>query len=246
MDVQLILRHMFAGFVSVDSEQRVRHVNSRAESLLRRQASTLLGRALVDVIPDLAGSPTASVLEGAMRGTVERRVEHFSPTLYNWFELWMVPAEGGLYIFFRDVTDRARQSQTEAVRESLRRILMDAPVAISITRGKEHRYELTNNASRALLGGRNVEGLPARVALPEVEPRLFAMLDGIFESGQPLTLHDLEVTYDREGKGALYTGTFDVTYQPLFEADGSISGIISTAVETTKYAALRRELEAGK
>ena len=38
---------------------------------------------------------------------------------------------------------------------------------------------------------------------------------GCDPSGEPLTLKDLEVTYDREGDGTLYRGTFDVTYQPF-------------------------------
>lgn len=242
MDINVVLRHMFAGLMSVDAEWRVRYVNPRAETLLRRTSAWMVGRELWDVIPDASGGPLEATARAAIQGgATERRTEHFSPTLYNWFEFWIVPAEGGIYLFFRDVTDRARQMQSEAVRESLRRILMDAPIAITITRGREHRYELTNNAARALLGGRNVEGLPARTALPEVDERLFAMLDQIYDNGNPVTLRDLEVTYDRNGDGGRYTGTFDVTYQPMREADGTVSGIVSTALETTEYAALRSE-----
>ena len=242
MDINVVVRHMIAGLVTVDANWRVRFANPRAETLLRRTSAGMVGRLLWDVIPDASNGPLQATARAAMEGGgVERRIEHFSPTLYNWFEFWMIPAEGGLYLFFRDVTDRARQMQSDAVRESLRRILMDAPIAISITRGREHRYDLTNNAARALLGGRNVEGLPARTALPEVEERLFAMLDEIYDTGEPVTLRDLEVTYDRNGDGGRYTGTFDVTYQPMREADGTVSGIVSTALETTEYAALRSE-----
>ena len=100
-------------------------------------------------------------------------------------------------------TARARQS--DAVRESLRHILMDAPVAIMITRGAEHRFELVNTAARVLVGGRNLEGLAARAALPEVDPALFAIIDQVYETGEPVTMRDLVVTYDRNGDGQPYT-----------------------------------------
>lgn len=235
---------MADAFIAVDAEWRVYRTNSRATTLIRRPASQCEGHLLWDCFPDLAGSSTEQELRAAARGsTTERRLEHFSATLYNWFDVWCVPADGGLYIFFRDVTDRARAMQSSAVRESLRQILEDAPVAISITRGPDHRYELVNRAARALVGGRSLEGLTARNALPEVDESLFAMLDRVFESGDPLMLRDLEVTYDRAGDGTLVTAMFDVTYQPLRDPDGSVAGIINTSVETTLFAHARRLAE---
>ena len=123
---------------------------------------------------------------------------------------------------------------------------MDAPVAITITRGAEHRFELLNTAARSLVGGRNLEGLAARAALPEVDPTLFEIIDRVFETGEPLTMHDLVVTYDRNGDGQPYTGTFDITYQPLRGTNGEIEGTIQTSVETTGYATARRESNAPK
>lgn len=156
----------------------------------------------------------------------------------------MPTGDGGLLLFVRDVSDRARQSRSEAVRAAVREIVMDAPVAISITRGPEHRYELVNEFARRLIGGREVEGRTARSAFPEIDPALFAILDQVYASGERVALRDLEVGFDRTGDGTLTHGTFDVTYQPLFEADGTVSGILSVSVETTAFVAERRRLEA--
>ena len=82
--------------------------------------------------------------------------------------------------------------QTDAVRESLRHILMHAPVAITITRGPDHRFELLSDSARALVGGRNLEGLIARAALPEVNAALFDVLDRMYETGEPVSLRDAE------------------------------------------------------
>jgi PAS domain-containing protein len=176
---------------------------------------------------------------------MERRLDHFSPSRYTWFEIRVVPAEAATYVLFmRDVTDRVRGTRTEAVREAVREIVMDAPVAITITRGPEHRYEIINNLARQLIGGREVEGQTARNAFPEVSPDLFAVLDEVYRSGQPHAARDVEVTFDRYGDGRLVTATFDVAYRPLFEADGSVAGILNLSVETTDFARARRDREA--
>lgn len=240
LDTELIVRHMVAGFLAVDREWRVTLANPKASALLRRSSQELQAGSLWDAFIDLAGSPSEADLRLVPGGRIERRLEFFSPVLYNWFDIRCVPsADGGVYIFFVDVSDRARASQSEAVQRELRRTLLEAPVAISITRGPEHRYEVINAAARALVGGRELEGMTARNALPEVDPALFAILDEVFATGQPRNLNDLEVTYDRVGDGSRYTGTFDVTYQPMRGSDGKVDGIIQVAVETTRYARWR-------
>ncbi|MBA3670909.1 MAG: PAS domain-containing protein [Gemmatimonadaceae bacterium] len=245
MNAEIIIRHIVAGFLCVDRDWVVQRVNARASTMLRKPDRELEGKTLWEAFPGLAGTSAERVLRTVPQTRIEQRFDVFAEELYNWFEGWAIQGDAGeIYVFFRDTTDRERAIQTEAVRESLRRVLMDAPVAISITRGAEHRYELMNNACRALIGGRDLEGLTVRNAFPEVDESLFAIMDNVYRTGEPVTLPDLEVSYDREGDGVLYTGSFDVTYQPMRDTDGRISGIIQTAVETTAFAAARRTISA--
>ena len=193
MNADVIVRHIITGFLAVDADWIVRSANPRASTLLRRHPSEIEGKPLWDAIPDLRDTAAAGELKVAESGTVARRTEFFSPSLYNWFEIWCVPdGPDTRYVFFQDVTDRARAMQTDAVRESLRHILMHAPVAITITRGPDHRFELLNDSARALVGGRNLEGLIARAALPEVNAALFDVLDRMYETGEPVSLRDAE------------------------------------------------------
>lgn len=244
IDATLLLRHMSDAVLAVDRAGRVTAANTRAETLLLHRSAELVGCSLDECLPDYAGSQAAGQVAAVAAGTIERRVDHFSPTRYTWFEIRAVPAGGGaLVLFLRDVTDRVRLARSEAVREAVREIVMEAPVAISITRGPEHRYELVNNMARSLIGGRDVEGRTVRGAFPEVDPALFDILDRVYATGERVELRDLEVSFDRTGGGTLTTGTFDVTYQPLREADGTVSGILSVSVETTAFVAERQRLE---
>ena len=242
MNPEIIVRHIVAGFLCVDQDWVVQRVNSRASTILRKPSRDIEGKPLWEVFNGWAGTSAERVLCTVPLTQTEQRFDVLAADLYNWFEGWAVRGDAGeIYIFFRDVSDRERAIQTDTLRESLRRVLMDAPVVISITRVPEHRYELINNGARSLIGGRNLEGLTARNALPEVDESLFAILDNVYRTGDPVTLNDLEVTYDREGDGVLYTGSFDVTYQPMRDTDDKIFGIIQTAVETTAFASARRK-----
>ena len=245
MNSEIIIQHIGVGFLALDHNWTVKRANPRASTLLRKAHREIEGKTLWEAFPGLAGTNAERVLRAAPLTNIEQRFDVFAPELYNWFEAWAVRGDPGeYYVFFRDVTDRERALQTEALRESLRRVLMDAPVAISITRGPEHRYDLMNSAARKLVGGRNFEGMTARNALPEVDSSLFRILDNVYTTGDPVALQDLEVEYDREGNGVPYTGSFDVTYQPMRGTDGTISGIIQTAVETTAFASARKKTNA--
>lgn len=245
MNAEIIIQHISVGFLALDQDWVVKRANARASTLLRKAHRDLEGKPLWDAFPGLAGTTAERTIRAAAKTRFEQRFDVFAAELYNWFEGWALQGDPGeYYVFFRDVTDRERALHTEALRESLRRVLMEAPVAISITRGPEHRYELVNSAARRLIGGRNLEGLTARNALPEVDQSLFTILDNVYKTGEPVALQDLEVEYDREGNGVPYTGTFDVTYQPMRDVDGRISGIIQTAVETTSFASARKQVNA--
>lgn len=96
--------------------------------------------------------------------------------------------------------------------------------------------------AQRLIGNRELEGKTARAAFPEIDPSLFAMLDEVYKTARSMRITDLEVSFDRDGSGTVTPGTFDMTYQPLVEPDGTVSGILSVSVETTAFVVERRRL----
>ncbi len=234
MNSDVIIEHMIAGFIALDGNGVVTKVNARFANMIRIPAREIEGRSVFDVIPDVAGTRAEGIIREVLEMRTNGRVDMFSPSLYNWFDIIVVPTEPDeVYLFIRDVTDRERAIQTDAMREALRRILGEAPIAITITAGVEHRIELMNKAARALVGGRDMEGLTMMAALPELDHSFFGMMDHVYQTGEPMTIPNLQATYDREGNGKMYTGRFDVSYQPMRDASGVITGIVSTSVETT-------------
>ncbi len=102
--------------VTVDSEWRYTYMNTQAERLLERRREELLGRNIWDVFPQGIGTAYETCYKQAMseRRTIE--FEAFYIPMGRWIENRVYPApDGGVTIYFRDVTDR-REVQEEILR----------------------------------------------------------------------------------------------------------------------------------
>ncbi|QYF95480.1 PAS domain-containing protein [Massilia sp. PAMC28688] len=235
MATELLLENTSDAVLCLSSDWRYEYVNRAAEMLLRRKRDSLLGRSHWDEYPTLLGTPAEEHLRTAMGRQSTVTFEQFIPGLYAWHSVTAVPNGGKLVLFCRDVTDRVRALREEAVREGVRSVLEHVPVAITVTRGPEHRIEMQNEFSRALIQGRNMEGSTVKSALPEaVEQGFIALLDQVFESRKAFVGTDMSLVYDADGSGTQRQAYFDLTYQPIFETDGRVSGILHMGVDVTE------------
>lgn len=133
--------------------------------------------------------------------------------------------------------------EAEWERRRLARMFEQAPAVISITRGPDHVFELTNPAFRRLLGGRDVIGLAVAEAFPDLEGRAFLrLLDEVYESAEPYTAHEVPAPVETE-KGETIEGFFNFVYQPLFGPDDRVTGIMIHGVEITGQVQARRQVE---
>lgn len=244
MDLETVLEYTTDAITALDQEWNYIHVNHSAELLLRRKQTDLLGRSLWETFPELINTPAEARLRYAAENSIPVKFEQFLPGLYGWHEVRAVPTENGMILFSRDISDRIRALRDEAVRAGLRNIFEQAPIAIAIMRGREHRFEMQNIMFQELISGRNVEGLTARNAFPELEGQaFFELLDQVYTSGKPYEGKEMLAHYDRTGTGVMYEGWFNITYQPLFETNGEVSGILSLNVEVTEQVRERQRIE---
>lgn len=245
MELTQVLDYVSDGVVALDPEWTITHVNSSGERLIRRRRQELVGASWWSVLAHLVGTNAEQELREAAGGEMVRRVRVFHAPLYAWHVLTVIPSPGGTLLVIRDVTDVERAKQREAVREAVREVIDQAPVAMSVMRGPEHRVELMNQFARQLLGGRNLEGRTARSAIPEVEGQgLFEILDNVYATGAPYHGNEIPIRYDRYGNGEMYEGIFNVVYQPTFDVDGRVSGVLSVSVEVTDLVRERERLAA--
>jgi PAS domain S-box-containing protein len=241
--LQTLIENVSDGIVIIGPEWEVLQVNSRTETLFRRRAADMLGRSLWEVLPDATDTFEHEVRTSAQQGLV-RIFEHFYPSLYAWHKVRVVPLEkGGTALVLSDITEISRRQHSTAVREAVRNVVRQVPVAISIVRGPEHRFEVVNEMARRLIGNRELEGRTARDAFPELEGQGYLeLLDQVYTTGKAYEGQELPVRYDRTGNGDFTEGRFNVVYQPLLEADGRVSGLVSISVDVTELVAERREM----
>ncbi len=141
----------------------------------------------------------------------------------------------------RDVTEsRAAGEAILKERHRLAELFRQAPVFIAVLRGPEHIFELTNRQYLELIGNRNVLGKSLSEAIPEtVEQGFVAILDRVFQTGEPFLGHNQLVRLSRSPGQPLDDRYLDFVYQPMREADESISGIMVLGVDITE----RRRME---
>lgn len=230
-----LLRNIGEGYVEVDAALRVSDLNANAETLLRRERQRVIGQALPDVIADARQSQHWPAVEDAIQRGRNETIAVFFPAQYRWWDVRIVPLTGGgAGLLMRDVTDRQWLIRREAERVYLKNVFEDAPVAITVMRGRGLVIEYLNTFAQKIIGPRRIVGLPIRDALREIEQReLFDLLDRVYATGQPFHGRDVYVRFDRNSDGKLEEGYFDVTYQAVRDFDGTISGVLSLSVDVT-------------
>ncbi|MGI5862539.1 MAG: PAS domain S-box protein, partial [Myxococcales bacterium] len=150
---EAILASISDAFVSLDREWRYTYVNPAAEKLLGRPRQDLLGRILWDPFPDAVGTPLEQRLRKVAGERSPDHFQHFYEPWDRWFDFNAYPAEdGGVSIFFRDITESRRASEALAIAtERMRRFVEANTIGIVIGDAQGKVFE-ANDYFLSLLG----------------------------------------------------------------------------------------------
>ena len=103
-----ILENTTDGFFAVDEEWRFSYANSQAEVLLGRKRAELVGKVLWDEFPQLKDSLFEENYRRVMSEQISIDFQASDSAGRIWFEMRAYPSNGGVSVFFRDVTERKR------------------------------------------------------------------------------------------------------------------------------------------
>jgi PAS domain S-box-containing protein len=142
--------------------------------------------------------------------------------------------------------EQAKRAEAEAQQATLYHTLDQAPVAIAILEGPDYMVQFAN-ADMGLLWGRPVAqimGRPHFEALPDLGGQGFeAIFADVYRAGQWHRLREQLVHIDRLNTGVLVPGYFNIVYQPLYDKQRQISGIIASATEVTEQVLARQQVQ---
>jgi PAS domain S-box-containing protein len=129
----------------------------------------------------------------------------------------------------------------------LRDLLMQAPSAIGITAGPEHRWAYVNLARVKMAGRKSIEdfvGKTVRESYPElVGQPFFTALDNVYRTGETFFGKEVKGTFNRGSGGEPEEAYLDCVYQPILNPEGNVEGILIHTVEVTEQVVGRRALE---
>lgn len=129
----------------------------------------------------------------------------------------------------------------------LRDLLMQAPSAIGITAGPEHRWAYVNQARARMAGRSGIEdfvGKTVRETYPELEGHaFFAALDQVYRTGVPFVGKELPAPFSRGPEGSPDLAYVNCVYQPFRDDNGDVEGILIHTVEVTEQVLARNAIE---
>ncbi|WBA43949.1 PAS domain-containing protein [Hymenobacter canadensis] len=195
-------------------------------------------------------------------GQVERhQVNYQDDGLDGYFHLVAQRYGPVLVVSFTDTNDQPRTAVEEALRLSQAReqaaraeaerernllqvLLAQAPVAIGLFQGPELRIT-TVNAQMATLWGRTpaqVLGQPLLEALPELRGQGFdTQLAQVLATQVPVVGTETPARMLRDGQ--LQTTYYNFVYQPLYDVQGQMLGVVNVAVEVTEQVRARQHVQ---
>lgn len=207
---------------------------------------------------DLWGDENKQRVKDVVAKAIEGETGHFqvlSPTMKGtpkWWDVLVSPVletsnknVSKIISVSRDITNQKLASiKLEESEKSYYTTLMQSPFAFSVMKGDEMVITLANDLMKDFWGkGKDVENKPLLEVLPEVKDQpFFEMIQRAYTTGAPVYAN--ETLAQLEHKGKIEDRYFNIVYQPHYETDGTISGVITIAHEVTPQAINHKKMEA--
>ena len=132
------------------------------------------------------------------------------------------------------MAERMRMAQVTRFRD----IVQQAPGAIALLHGKDHVFEIANQAYCDLVGRHDLIGRSVVDVIPEAGQQGFiGLLDRVFESGEPYRGDAVPIEFDRGPDRPPDRRVLDFIYQPLFNNAGAVTDIFVEANDVTEKVA---------
>lgn len=136
------------------------------------------------------------------------------------------------------------QAQLEAQDEKLQRVLTQAPAHFCLMKGPDMVIDLVTPGMVALLGNRPSIGLPAAQAWPEFKEQGFiSLLEEVYRTGKSYSGTEQKVIYQNDESGNLKEGYFSFSYQPFYDKNHQIEGVLTVTVEVTDQVKAKQAAE---
>jgi PAS domain S-box-containing protein len=144
---------------------------------------------------------------------------------------------------FLSIIKQIKKNQSLQVSEKrFKMLIKQAPVAITVYKGPDSIIEIINDAALKILGvsAEEVTGKPLFATIP-VSQYVKKIHNEVLSTGKTFSVSEFLVPLKRNG--VLIDRYFDLVYEPLFDHNKRVLGIIAVGTEITDKVAARKKVE---
>ena len=218
----------------------------------------IIGRKLIDALPELEGQPFMDILSQVRTtGKPYKGYQEFCYLVRNgkheecYFDFIYAPIFNdeeteiiGVSVVATEVTDQVNAEKKLAETEyTFERLIKESDYSIALYKGPDLIIDIANNSMLRTWGkNEKVIGMKLEEALPELEGQPFLdILKDIFKTGKTYSATEDEVVLERNGQ--LYTSYYNFSYKPLFNEQGEVYAILNFATDVTEMVLTKKQLK---
>ncbi|MDQ3365363.1 MAG: PAS domain S-box protein [Myxococcota bacterium] len=223
------------------------YINRAGAAVIAMDAAAVEGRRYLEFFPELAEQPFdvgfARVASGV--SSLEHLELHHGAT-DRWSSQRLQRVNDRVIVWGEDITARkAAERAREVERTRLLHLLAQAPFAVVVYEGADHRAALSNPKHDEMVSGRVRIGMPLVESMPELAGQpVIAVLDEVFSTGATRVAEQMRVELLRDG--AMQPRWFDLTWQPLRGPTGAVTEVLVCAVDVTVHVQAQQRREAAR
>jgi len=236
----------------------VETANTAYLALVDKKEETLIGRKLFDVLPEVK-EIVSPLLFGVLNTgepfyatELQAPINRFGQVDTCYFNLVYQPMKemngkvSGIMVVATEVTEQVKAKHlVEESGQQFRNMVMQSPIPMTIFSGPDHIIDIANHEMVNNIWRKKAEDVIGRKVLevfPELNDQKYpALLKKVFETGQPY--RENESVAWVQGDDGIQQFYLDFEYAPLFERDGSVSGIMTTVNDVTEKVEARKRIE---
>ena len=153
----------------------------------------------------------------------------------------------GVTIIANEVTTQAiANKKIEESKSQLQNVFLNAPAALCILEGSEHKYILANKAYEKLTNRKaeDLLGKSNREVFPElISTGTFELYDKVFETGEIFAAPEYAAMMDLKNEGVLRQCYFNFSMEPLKNDSGEIYAVMAMTYDITEQVLSRKKNE---
>lgn len=136
--------------------------------------------------------------------------------------------------------------KVEESQQDLQNLFKQAPAAIAVVEGPEHRYIMANVLYQQLFGRHHDQliGKTIREVFPEAQNQgIFEIFGNVYRTGKPYVATEFPAGFNKPNDNEPYLGYYNFVVQPIKNANDKVKSILIHAFEITEQVQARKQLE---